>query len=76
MEPNPPRAAMLGVTLLRGPELELGCSEVRLPVVDWEDLKIGRDQWVPLPDPKVHREDGQGATAPGAAVPGGVAGEH
>ena len=62
MEPKPPRA-VLGATLLPGVETRLDCTEVRVAVVDEDELKIGRDQWVPLPVPDDQRDVRQGCAA-------------
>jgi hypothetical protein len=61
VEPKPPRA-VLGATVLPGVETRLGVTEVRAAVVVEDDLKIGRDQWLPPPVP-YERDVGQGCTA-------------
>ena len=43
MEPKPPRA-VLGATLLPGVDTRVDCTEVRVAVVDEDDLKTERDQ--------------------------------
>lgn len=63
MEPKPPRA-VLGATLLPGVETRLDCTEVRVAVVvEEDDRKIGRDQWLLLPVPDDHRDVRQGCAA-------------
>jgi hypothetical protein len=63
VEPKPPRDAVPGLTLLPGVDTRLGCTDVRVTVVDEEDRKIGRDQWLLPPEPDDQRDGGHGAAA-------------